>query len=319
MSPPQGKLCQVKMNFSTHKIGKVVQKIEIVVKGHKEEIKLALTALLAKGHLLLEGIPGLGKTTLALSLARSLGCSFQRIQFTSDLLPADILGVSIYDKERGEFIFKPGPIFHHIILADEINRATPRTQSALLEAMGEKQVSIEGKTLPLPDPFLVIATQNPLDSFGTFPLPDSQLDRFFMRLRLEYPSRDAEREVLSHGDLREVASRLSPVSSPEEVREMQKEVEKVKVDPSLMEYILDIIEVIRKDRRVEVGPSTRGALYLLMGAKARAYLDGRNYVIPDDIKRVAPHILSHRIRMENEYTDSMDLLLEIIEKLQLPL
>jgi len=300
-------------------LSKVIENVSTVVKGEEKVLKLAMTALLARGHLLLEGVPGVGKTTLALALARSLGLSFQRTQFTSDLLPADILGFSVYDPKTGEFTFKPGPVFNNIVLADEINRATPRTQSALLEAMGEGQVTIEGRTFRLPQPFLVIATQNPLDLYGTFPLPDSQLDRFLLKIVISYPPREAEAQVLKDGSLREKAHRLQPVSSPDEIEKMQLEVEKVWAEEVIVQYILDIAEATRRDPRFSLGLSTRGALHLLKAAKAWAYIEGRDYVVPDDIKEVAPYVVTHRIRLSGEGLDPIRAVLDILERTEIPL
>ena len=300
-------------------LSKVIENVSTVVKGEEKVLKLAMTALLARGHLLLEGVPGVGKTTLALALARSLGLSFQRTQFTSDLLPADILGFSVYDPKTGEFTFKPGPVFNNIGLADEINRATPRTQSALLEAMGEGQVTIEGRTFRLPQPFLVIATQNPLDLYGTFPLPDSQLDRFLLKIVISYPPREAEAQVLKDGSLREKAHRLQPVSSPDEIEKMQLEVEKVWAEEVIVQYILDIAEATRRDPRFSLGLSTRGALHLLKAAKAWAYIEGRDYVVPDDIKEVAPYVVTHRIRLSGEGLDPVRAVLDILERTEIPL
>jgi MoxR-like ATPase len=282
---------------------------------------MAVVALLARGHLLIEDVPGVGKTALADSLARSIDGSFKRVQFTSDLLPSDILGVPIFNPKENQFEFRPGPIFSHILLADEINRTTPKTQSALLEAMNDGQVSVENKTYPLPRPFMVIATQNPSDHQGTYPLPESQRDRFMIRMRLGYPAEADEKAIL----LRSVSSKgVRPVITPEEVSALQDEVERVKLDESLIDYLLTIVHATRRHPLLAVGVSTRGALFLQRAARSLAFVEGRDYVLPDDIKRLSPLVLGHRVLLKGNQngfaareTDSI--ISEILGTLSVPL
>jgi len=262
--------------------------------GKPEVVRLAVIGLLARGHLLIEDVPGVGKTTLAHALARSLGVSFQRIQFTSDLLPSDILGVSIYDGKTGEFVFKPGPLFSNIVLADEINRTTPKTQSSLLEAMNEYQVSLDHHTYPLPRPFMVLATQNPLEYQGTHPLPESQLDRFLLKIRIGYPDRNDEKEILK-GAGATALEQIEPVLSAQEVTDLQAATEKVRVEESLLDYVMAIVGATRRSPLLTLGVSPRGALALLRASQAHALVDGREYVVPDDIKRLAVPALAHRV------------------------
>jgi MoxR-like ATPase len=266
-----------------------------VYKGNTDAVRLAIVCLLARGHMLIEDVPGVGKTTLAQALARSLGLDFQRIQFTSDLLPSDILGVSVYQQRQERFEFVPGPLFANIVLADEINRATPKTQSALLEAMSERKVSIDRQRLPLPEPFLVLATQNPHEYLGTFPLPESQLDRFEMSLRLGYPARAAERELLLSGGVERELEELEVVVSAEEVRDLQRQVQLVRVADKLADYILGLAEATRKNDDFQLGVSTRGALGLYRAAQALALFEGRAFAVPDDVQRLAPAVLGHRV------------------------
>jgi len=277
------------------KLGRLQANLEQVIIGKTEAIRLTLTALLAQGHLLIEDIPGVGKTTLARALARSLDCPFQRIQFTSDLLPSDILGTAVFLQSRSEFEFRPGPVFTSILLADEINRTTPRTQSALLEAMNERQVTIEGRTYPLPQPFLVVATQNPLEHHGTFPLPDSQLDRFLISLQLGYPEREQELEILRRRSFLPSLDHLQPVLTAAEIVAYQELADQVRVDASLLEYTLALSEATRRHPRLHLGVSPRGALALKQAAKAHALLCDRDYCIPDDFKRLALPVFSHRL------------------------
>ncbi len=290
-----------------------------VLKGKREAIRLALACLLAKGHLLIEDVPGVGKTTLSLALARSINCSFQRIQFTSDLLPSDITGVSIYNPETRAFEFRPGPVFANIVLADEINRASPKTQSALLEAMGERQVSSDGKTFTLPEPFMVIATQNPIEYHGTFPLPESQMDRFLMRISLGYPGPEEEKEALRELNGVGAARGLGHAVDAAAILRMQKEAASVKVDGSLLDYVLAIVQATRDHPGILLGASTRGAQFLLRAAMARAYSEGRDFTAPDDIKKVAGPVLSHRIIQKTGPSSPPDVVSEILERTPVPL
>jgi MoxR-like ATPase len=267
-----------------------------IILGKERQLRLALACVLARGHLLIEDLPGVGKTTMAHVLAQLLGLNFQRIQFTSDMLPADILGVSIFDREAAAFCFHPGPVFAHVVLADEINRATPKTQSALLEAMEERQVTVEGQTRPLPSPFFVIATQNPTHQIGTFPLPESQLDRFLMRLDLGYPDRAAERELLAGADRRELLATLPPSLSAEELLAHQEAVRRIHVAEPLIDYVQALVAHTRQSADWQMGLSPRAALALLAAARAWAWLAGRDHVLPEDVQAVLPGVASHRLR-----------------------
>ncbi|MBQ0800069.1 MAG: MoxR family ATPase [Porticoccaceae bacterium] len=281
---------------ASHKIiGGVVDTVESVVLGKRPQIRLALACLLARGHLLIEDVPGMGKTTLAQALARVLGLSYSRVQFTSDLLPADIIGVSVFDRERSAFEFHPGPIFSQLVLADEINRTTPKTQSALLEAMSEGQVSVDGETRLLPQPFFVIATQNPSTQYGTFPLPESQLDRFLMRIDLGYPDPESERRLLSGANPRTQLPKLTAGVSAAQLSAIQTEVEDVQVSDALVGYVQRLVQHTRELPDLEYGVSPRGALALLQGARAWALMDGRQYVIPEDVQAVFAPIIGHRL------------------------
>lgn len=299
---------------------KVIHEAEQVILGKPHQIRLALACLLARGHLLIEDLPGVGKTTLAHVLARTLGLHFQRIQFTSDMLPADILGVSIYQRDSSDFKFHPGPIFAQMILADEVNRATPKTQSALLEAMEEQQVTIEGVTRPLPEPFFVIATQNPSNQIGTFPLPESQLDRFLMRIQLGYPDAKAERGLLSGVDRREIVAKLSPQMEAAELLALQQQVKQVFVSPALLDYVQAILLHTRESARYVHGLSPRAGLSLLAAARAWALLDGRNAVLPEDIQIVLPGVASHRLQsVQDVHTSDGDKLArDLIEAVAIP-
>ncbi len=274
----------------------LVQHAGQIVLGKEHEIRLSLTCLLARGHLLIEDVPGVGKTTLAHVLAQTLGLHYQRIQFTSDLLPADILGVSIFDKSDSGFHFHPGPIFAQLILADEVNRATPKAQSALLEAMEEGQVTIEGETRPLPSPFFVIATQNPTYQIGTFPLPESQLDRFLMRISLGYPDAKAERALLTGQDRRSLLKSLSACIDSAQLAELQNAAENVHVSNALLDYIQALLNFSRQSPQFAAGLSPRAGLALLHCAKAWALMDGRNYALPEDVRAILPQVVGHRLR-----------------------
>ena len=287
------------MSRSLDRINVLQANVERVIRGKSEVVQFCIAALLAKGHILLEDVPGVGKTMLAHALARSLSLEFQRIQFTSDLLPADIVGVTIYNQDLGEFEFISGPIFTNVLLADEINRATPKSQSALLEAMSEGTITIEKRRLALPDPFLVIATQNPIEHVGTYPLPESQLDRFIMRLTIGYPSATDEKKLLRAGGAQEALEHLQPVLDVTEVRELQKRVGTVHVSESLVEYLMTIVQTTRTHNEVALGVSTRGALTYFKVCQALAMVSGRDFVIPEDVKRLAEPVLSHRIVMKD--------------------
>ena len=273
----------------------VRQNTSKVIVGKEEVIDLLMVALLCEGHVLFEDVPGIGKTMLAKSLAKSLGCSFQRIQFTPDLLPSDITGITFYNQKKGEFEYRPGPLLSQVVLADEINRATPRTQSALLEAMEERQITIERETMPLPRPFIVIATQNPVELEGTFPLPEAQLDRFLMRLRIDYPSQSEERLILQRFREEQPLESLKPVLAAERLRDLQAMIRRVRVEPTLESYIVELVRATRNHNGVELGVSPRGTLALYRASQAYAAIHGRAYIIPDDIKRVARPVLSHRM------------------------
>ena len=281
---------------SVQDVARVVrQNVERVIVGKEEVIDLLMVALLCEGHVLFEDVPGIGKTVMAKSLAKSLGCSFQRIQFTPDLLPSDITGITFFNQKSGEFEFRPGPLLSQIVLADEINRATPRTQSALLEAMEERQVSIERDTIPLPRPFIVIATQNPIELEGTFPLPEAQLDRFLLRLRLDYPTQSEERLIVQRFREAQPLEDLMPVLSAERLLQAQKMIRRVRVDPSIENYLVELVRATREHSGVELGVSPRGTLALYRTTQAFAAIHGRSYVIPDDVKLMAPHVLAHRM------------------------
>ncbi len=281
------------------RIRRLIENIRRVFIGGEETVRLAVTALLARGHLLVEDVPGIGKTLLGVALARSIDASFHRIQFTNDLLPSDLLGFSRFDPRDNTFTFKPGPIFCNIVLADEINRTTPKTQSALLEAMNDGRVTIDGAAYPLPDPFLIIATQNPVEYHGTFPLPEAQLDRFLIRLEIGYPDAGREKEIIRGRNLYGLAGRLDPVLSAADILALQVEAEAVRVDDSLLDYIVALAADTRRRSAIKLGVSPRGALLLRRAAQARALTFGRDYVVPDDIKQAAVPVLAHRIVVDS--------------------
>jgi MoxR-like ATPase len=306
-------------------VRKLEDAIATVVRGKPEAIRAAVVTLLARGHLLLEDIPGVGKTTLARALAAALGGTFRRIQFTSDLLPSDIVGVSIYDQHGKVFELKKGPIFANIVLADEINRTTPRTQSALLEAMSENQVSIDDATHQLDTPFMVLATQNPAEHYGTYPLPESQMDRFLMRISLGYPGKAVERELLKERAGGDPVARLSPVVDLAAVRKLQESVEGIRFDDALVDYAMTIVEETRAHTSIAVGVSTRGALAWYRAAQASALAAGREFVVPDDVKGLAVPCLSHRLALAQTYdslsrarTDAERLITEIVARVAVP-
>jgi MoxR-like ATPase len=311
---------------TSHLVSQLQRSIARAIFGKEDVIQLSLITLLARGHLLIEDVPGTGKTTLAQALAKSFHCTFQRIQFTSDLLPSDVLGVSVYNPETREFEFRQGPIFANVVLADEINRTTPRTQSALLEAMNEAQVTVDGRTLALPQPFLVIATQNPVEHHGTYPLPESQLDRFLMRIKMGYPSHETEKEILRNRATDDPIETLEPVADVADVMTMQQAVTRVKVDSSLHDYALEIVNRTRKSDQLALGVSPRGTLMLQRAAQARAFLEGRDYCTPDDFKQLILPVFAHRMVVNTRYastqkksTQSEMVLREIIDSTPVPL
>lgn len=303
------------------KVRQIVEYLSQYIYGKDLALKLALISCCARGHILIEDLPGLGKTTLAIAIARILGLSFGRVQCTSDLLPTDITGLSIYNKNTGEFEFHPGPIFNNIVLVDEINRATPKTQSALLEAMGEKQTTIEGKTYSHPQPFFVIATQNPAEQYGTFPLPESQMDRFMMKISIGYPAQSEEIEILRRESSRDELDNIEPVMSRDEVRALHDKIRRdVYVSEKIYEYILEIVKATRNNKYILAGISTRGALAVTVSAKTHAFFHDRDFVIPEDISMLAPFTLSHRLLMKEGYEsmNKKELIKSIIERVAAP-
>ncbi len=300
--------------------------IRRVIRGKDEAIELALISLLARGHLLIEDVPGVGKTTLAQALAHSFQCSFQRIQFTSDMLPSDVVGISVFNQIEQQFEFKPGPIFANVVLADEINRTTPKTQSALLEAMNEAQVTVDAHTHALPQPFMVLATQNPIEHHGTYPLPESQMDRFLIRIRMGYPGRESEKEILRSQAHAHSGSNVQPVMEASDVLAMQRTVSAVRVDDSLLDYALEIIEKTRQNERLVLGVSPRGSLMLQRAAQARAFVEGRDFCLPDDFKQMVLPVFAHRVVVNARYSTTQKkvaqaeaILSEILDSTPVPL
>lgn len=297
--------------------------VEHVIVGKSDVVRLALVALLCEGHILLEDVPGIGKTTLAKALARSLGCTFRRIQFTPDLMPSDITGIQYYNQKAGEFVFREGPLIAQVVLADEINRATPRTQSALLEAMEERQLTVEGETIALPRPFLVIATQNPVELEGTFPLPEAQLDRFLLRLRLGYPDEADEEEILTRFESSNPLDAVRPVITGDELASLIDSLRKLHVAPAVRRYAVKLVRATRDEASFELGASPRASLALFRAARARAAIEGRDYVLPDDVKAMAPHVIPHRLILSTQARlrgrETHEILAEILEQVPVPI
>jgi MoxR-like ATPase len=311
---------------TTERLQELQRTIQTVIQGKQEAVHLAVVTLLAGGHLLLEDVPGVGKTTLAQTIARSLACSFQRVQFTSDLLPSDILGLSVFNQQSSRFEFQPGPIFANVVLADEINRTTPKTQSSLLEAMAEGRVTIENQTYALPRPFLVLATQNPIEHHGTYPLPESQLDRFLMRIRMGYPSAENEKRILRSQTLNHPIDEIRPVMSAEDVLELQEEARRVRVDDSLLDYLMKIVVATRSSELLDLGISPRGSLALYRAAQALALSENREYCLADDIKRLVVPVFGHRIVVNSRYSSRLRrgeetdaVLTEIVKNVPVPI
>src|SRR5579872_6915029 len=305
---------------------RVQRSVQSVIRGKDEVIQLTLVGLFARGHLLIEDVPGVGKTTLAHSLARSFNCTFQRLQFTSDLLPSDVVGISVFSQSTQRFEFRQGPIFANIVLADEINRTTPKTQSALLEAMNENQVTVDNRTYPLPRPFMVVATQNPIEHHGTYPLPESQMDRFLMRLRVGYPSAESEKEILRNFAYSEPLAKIEPVMTADEVVEIQRAVRRVTVDEELLNYTLAIVEKTRQHEYLSLGVSPRGSMSMYRAAQAMAVMEGRDFCIPDDFKRLVIPVFAHRCVVSSRYLSTLKksdqsetILSEIIDSIPVPL
>ncbi len=300
---------------------RVVESCSRVIVGKEESIRLILISFLCSGHVLLEDVPGTGKTMLLKAFAKTVGSRFKRIQFTPDLLPSDLTGINYYNQKTGEFQFRKGPLFSNVILADEINRATPRTQSSLLEAMEEKQITVDGVTYPMDEPFFVMATQNPVESYGTFPLPEAQLDRFFMKISLGYMKREQEMKVISRPSSEAMLLELTPVLTPEEIQEMKAELTKVLVHEDVLGYMMDIVEKTRTESRFMTGVSTRGAIALYKASQAMAASMGREFVIPEDVKHVAPCVLSHRIisKGSESFADARSYLKKLVDTIPVPL
>jgi MoxR-like ATPase len=303
-------------------IDRVADNIQRVIVGKREVIDLAMVALLCEGHILIEDVPGIGKTTLAKAIARSIGCNFRRIQFTPDLLPSDVTGIAYFNQKTQEFEFRPGPLMSQVVLADEINRATPRTQSALLEAMQERQLTVDVQTYPLPRPFIVLATQNPIELEGTFPLPEAQIDRFLLRLGIGYPSEDEENSILLRFEQEDPLESLGPVVDEATMLDMQRKVKRIRVEDSVRHYIVQVVRATREHAAVELGVSPRGTLCLYKTGQAFAAIRGREYVIPDDIKNLAPFVLTHRIMISPQTRlrgrTPEEVMMEIVESVPVP-
>jgi len=317
---------QITSANAVEQIERLERAVETVIKGKSEAIRLAIVTLMAGGHLLVEDVPGVGKTTLAHALARALDCNFQRIQFTSDLLPSDVIGLSVYNQHSGLFDWKPGPVFANVVLADEINRTTPKTQSALLEAMAERHVTVEGATHNLPAPFIVLATQNPIEHHGTYPLPESQLDRFMLRLRIGYPAPADEQRILRDREYADPLDDLEPVMSASEVVELQQAVASVSVDDALVQYLMRIVAATRDSEMLDLGVSPRGTLALFRASQALALAEDRAYCIPDDIKRLVVPVFAHRITVSSRFSSSLrriflkqEMAYEILKTVSVPL
>lgn len=308
------------------KIARLEETVGRVIKGKSEIVKLALVALIARGHLLIEDVPGVGKTTLANAFARALDLSFQRVQFTSDLLPSDVIGLSIFNQQSGSFEWNPGAIFTNILLADEINRSTPKTQSALLEAMAEEQVTVEGVSRPLPLPFMVVATQNPTEHHGTYPLPESQLDRFMLRLHIGYPNKSDERTILRDREKENPLEFVKPIMSETDILELQRTAKKVRINDSLIDYLLNIVEQTRQTETIELGISPRGTLSLFQSAQALALVEGRDFCTPDDVKRLVVPCFAHRLIISSQYkgvatqsSEAEQILKDILTRVKVPI
>ena len=324
MSPEAASAVSSKIAVS-HKARELEQAIHRVIRGKNDVVRLALVSILARGHLLIEGVPGVGKTTLAHALARAIDCTFQRVQFTSDMLPSDVLGISVYSANEQEFEFKRGPVFTNVLLADEINRTTPKTQSALLEAMNEGQVTVDAHSYELPQPFLVIATQNPVEHHGTYPLPESQLDRFLLRVRMGYPDAQAEREILRSEAGASQMEGVRPVLTGADVLEMQEAVQLIRVDESLVSYALEIVRRTRESEFLSLGVSPRGSQALYRAAQAMAFLEGRSFCTPEDFKPLVVPVFAHRVVVNGHYASTLkkseqsdQVLKEIVESVAIP-
>ncbi len=305
-------------NVKNQRILDIINHLKSCLQGKQKAIILSLIAIFSKGHLLIEDLPGLGKTSLAIGLSKALNLSFGRIQCTNDLLPSDITGLNVFNKNTGEFEFKPGPIFNNIVLVDEINRATPKTQSSLLEAMAEEQVTIDGITYKLPKPFFVIATQNPIEFYGTFPLPEGQLDRFMLKINIGYPTQKAESEILMKGSSREDLYKLNPIMDREEILMIQSQIRNIYISEKIIDWIISFIDATRKDPKIILGLSTRAGLAISYTAKTNAFFKGRDYVIPEDVKEILPFVTPHRIILKDDALSKEEVILSIFEKIPVP-